>query len=65
METQNENQIFLPDDYHPLASIEQIEMLLRFTNRAYNCLPDIGKNVSNLLITTKFHLESIEIKQVF
>ena len=64
METQNENQIFLPDDYHPLASIEQIEMLLRFTNRAYNCLPDIGKNVSNLLIT-KFHLEYIEIKLVF
>jgi hypothetical protein len=47
MEIQNETQIFLPDDYHPLASIEQIEMLLRFTNRAYNCLPDIGKNVSN------------------
>ena len=43
MEVQTENQIPLPDDYYPLASIDQIEMLLKFTNRAYNCMPDIGK----------------------
>jgi hypothetical protein len=30
----------LPDDYNPLAALEQMETLLKFTNKAYHCLPN-------------------------
>ena len=44
-DSQSDNQILLPDDYNPLAAIEQLETLLKFTNKAYNCLPDASKIV--------------------
>ena len=40
-------QITLPDDYiNPLSAVEQTETLLKFTNKAYHCLPDFSIKVT-------------------
>ena len=49
-DTPIESQIVLPDDYNPLAFIEQMELLLKFTNKAYNCLPESSENVNILFL---------------
>ena len=44
-------QVSLPDDYNPLSSLEQMEMLLRFTNKAYHGLPDFSIKKKSTLST--------------
>jgi hypothetical protein len=42
-------QINLPDGYNPLASLDQTEALLKFTNKAYHNFSD-STNIVSLYI---------------
>ena len=57
LESNNEvlnTQIQLPDDYiNPLLLVDQIETLLKFTNKAYNSLPDSTSKKSTQQIKQK------------
>ena len=36
----NSSTIYLPDEYNPLERLEQVEAMLKFSNKSYHSLPD-------------------------
>jgi hypothetical protein len=53
----------MPEDYNPFGLIDQMENLLRFTNKAYNSLPDTTIKVDFIKIDTFFSISKLFIKQ--